>query len=69
MSNYENVMQRFGLNPNLPNPEFPKKVTTISEAERLFLLSEKKWNIDHDSLEVPPKETEEKPEEENHEEL
>jgi hypothetical protein len=50
MNNYKKTMERFGLNTNLPEPQFERPVKKLSEAERVFLLSEKKWHIDHDEI-------------------
>jgi len=47
MNNYKKVMERFGLANNLPEPQFERPVTRLSDGEYQFLLSEKKWNIDH----------------------
>jgi hypothetical protein len=47
MNNYKKTMERFGLNSNLPEPQFERPVSQLSDGEYQFLLSEKKWNIDH----------------------
>ena len=55
MNNYKKVMERFGLANNLPEPQFEKPVTRLSDGEYQFLLSEKKWNIDHPKIEEADK--------------
>lgn len=63
MSKYLEVIKRFGLYSNIPDPEFTTPITKLSVAEKLFELSEKKWNVDTNPPEAP---IDEVAEEENH---
>lgn len=52
MNNYKNTMARFGIDSNLPDPQFEKPISRLSDGEYAFLLSEKKWQIDNSTKEA-----------------
>jgi hypothetical protein len=69
MSHFTDIQKRFGINSNLPEPQFEKPIVSLSEAERAFLMSEKKWKVDHISLTEPPIEAVEPMEDKQNEKL